>query len=117
MVLDEVLQRFRQQFLQATHLKLIFKEKPYCILLEPTDGKVYSIKFERDQIAFVSKSEVERFDVVISGVEKALLDVLTGKERLQRMYKRNELKIEGTYSAVLKAETIFYLNQCEVSVQ
>lgn len=110
MELDQVLQRFRQQFQQATHVKSVLKERPLVISFELVEGHTYLLKLTRDDVEFLFENEEVRFDVIIRGSIEAASYVLNGKERLQRLQKQNKLTVKGSYSAILKAETIFYLN-------
>ncbi len=110
--MEQALQDFRRRLLLATHLQPFLQNTPFVIKLEVKEKKDYFLLTLADGTVHITKNEHrEDVDLVIQGDEQALLRIVNGRDRLQRLQKRNQITMQGKYSEVLKAETVFYLNQ------
>lgn len=109
MELKDVLQGFRQRLLCGEHLTPLYKEKDFSIVIDVSDC-CYMIELSNDCVDIRINNEVENADLFIEGQKNALIQLINGAKRLQRLQKQEDIRLKGTYSAVLKAETIFYLN-------
>ena len=112
MEIEQALDDFRRRLLLATHLQPFLQKNPLIIKLEVKEYEGhYIIKMANEVIEITKNNGKEDVDIVIGGEERAVTRLINGRDRLQRLEKNDLIIIEGKYSAILKAETIFYLNQ------
>jgi hypothetical protein len=110
MQFEEVLQGFQLRLKEASQLQAYITEKPLVIVLE-VGFNTYTLRLSSEHEKFSKNfSSDEKVNVTIRANEEVIERLLKGLERLQKLEKQKELTLEGNYSAILKAETIFYLN-------
>lgn len=114
MELKLALYDFQQRLLQANHLMSIQKIGCFVFVINVVDDS-FVFKLVENDITMSINDEVDRIDVTISGNLDVVMKLVYGHQPLRTLQKNEELLVEGRYSAVLKAETIFYLNQFETN--
>lgn len=111
MEFKQVLQGFQQRLTEASHLQTLFKEKPFVVLFEMgSDSYMVSLSTQHEQVLKNNNDDL-KIDLTIQADEDVIKKLLKGYDRLQRLAKQDQLTVHGIYPAVLKAETIFYLNK------
>lgn len=98
-------------------LRSIFNDRMYTIKIESTDGNSYILNISSNKVDIYNNLHIDNVDVEIKGTNEVLLSVLTGKNRLQRLYKQKKLSVKGAITAILKIETALYLSYCESCFQ
>lgn len=107
---EQVVKGFQQRLLEAKHLQPFLKEQPFVIVLEAED-MIYTLSLSNLDIKVMKDSfEETQVNVMIQAGKAVFEKLLNGEDHLQKLAKRNELVLQGNYQAILKAETVFYLN-------
>ncbi|QOY36839.1 SCP2 sterol-binding domain-containing protein [Anaerobacillus isosaccharinicus] len=115
MEFEQVLQGFQQRLTEASHLQTFFKEKQFVVLFEiGSNSYTISLSTLHGQV-MENTDESQKIDLTIQADEEVIKKLLKGQDRLQRLAKQNQLTVHGTYPAILKAETIFYLNNVHLT--
>jgi hypothetical protein len=107
---ERVLQGFQQRLKEASQLQAYLTEIPFVIVLE-VNSNIYTLRLSSDHEEFSKNSgSEEKVNLSIQGNEEVIERLLNGSDRLQKFERLKEITLQGNYSAILKAETIFYLN-------
>ncbi|MFN7251870.1 MAG: SCP2 sterol-binding domain-containing protein [Anaerobacillus sp.] len=110
MQFERVLQGFQQRLKEASQLQAYLRENPFVIAIE-VNSNIYTLRLSSDHEEFSKNSySDEKVNLTIQGNEEVIERLLKGLDRLQKLERQKELTVQGNYSAILKAETIFYLN-------
>lgn len=109
MTVEHALQSFKERILTAHHLTTFLKKKPITVGLS-SNGNNYYLEIKNDLVAWTT-NEPEEVQLFIHGDEEALVRLVSGTHRLQRLCNRRDVSLKGSYSSILRAETIFYLNE------
>lgn len=113
--MEKVLQNFQRRLEKASNLHQMLKERPFVICLEVMQ-EMYILHLQMGRFSIEKHQQFEdKIDVLIQGDELAITKLVNGVDRLQRLEKHGSLTIKGSFPAILKAETIFYLNNVTVS--
>ncbi len=112
MSLEQELRVFQRRYLETNHLHRFFRIRPFTIrFYGDQDVFTFTISDDRFEVADTDANA----DVSIQANNESLQKLLQGECRLQELKKAELVTIRGSYTAILKAETLLYLNQSGTS--
>ena len=109
MTMEHVLRDFKARVNQANHLTEFLNKKKFGISFS-VNKEDYFLSFDGNEVAWARRAP-EQIDLHIQGEGAIMEKVIKGEQQLQHLQKQQEVVITGKFSSILRAETIFYLNQ------
>ncbi|MGD7024085.1 hypothetical protein FZC79_08605 [Rossellomorea vietnamensis] len=90
------------------HLKALMPEKPFIVAFDNGCEIMRVALGRRVELAIVSEEDQEA-DFIIKGSPLCIQELLSGKEKLSVLSRRQEVNVTGTYRGLLFIESILTL--------
>ncbi|MGM7681048.1 SCP2 sterol-binding domain-containing protein [Cytobacillus sp. Hm23] len=108
MELNILLNEFNNRFVQNSHLNLLLPNHAIIVNFECNKEKVQVVLTARGME--LSKWQQSHADVSLGAEPQQFYELLSGKEKLQKLINRQSIISEGKFRYILLLESLFALN-------
>ncbi|WP_180994089.1 SCP2 sterol-binding domain-containing protein [Bacillus sp. Marseille-P3661] len=104
-MIKDVLIEFCHRLRGATHIGPLLKHEIFPITF-CTNTENITLVITNEEILI--EHGYNNSALIIKGDDSTLIELIEGKSRLQQLYKRGDIQINGRYKYILRFESILY---------